>query len=83
MYDLTATIDYVLERTGFKKLNYVGYSQGGTIMYIMNSMKQEYNEKISIAILVATTSIMRNVYNLWIKVLSSIWAPIEVEHCFQ
>ncbi|XP_019881620.1 gastric triacylglycerol lipase [Aethina tumida] len=76
-YDLTATIDYVLERTGFKKLNYVGYSQGGTIMYIMNSMKQEYNEKISIAIMVATTSIMRNVYNLWIKVLSSIWAPIE------
>lgn len=31
MYDLPATIDFVLQKTGQKQLHYVGYSQGCSI----------------------------------------------------
>ncbi|XP_053607592.1 lipase 3-like [Plodia interpunctella] len=50
LYDLPATIDYILKHTGQYKLSYIGHSQGTTIFYVMASDKPEYNEKISIMV---------------------------------
>ncbi|XP_033225822.1 lipase 3-like [Belonocnema kinseyi] len=52
-YDLPATIDYVLNTTKQPDLFYVGFSQGGGILFIMGSLKPEYNKKIRMAALLA------------------------------
>ena len=43
-------IDYVLEKTGHKKLFYICHSQGCTELYVLASLKPEYNYKIRLAI---------------------------------
>jgi len=46
VYDLPASIDFVLYKTGSKKLQYIGHSQGTTAFFVMLSEKPEYNDKI-------------------------------------
>lgn len=46
LFDLAASIDYVLEHTKVSKLYFVGHSQGCTIMYVLASLRPEYNKKI-------------------------------------
>ncbi|XP_072948857.1 lipase member J-like [Epargyreus clarus] len=52
-YDLSATIDLVLNETGAKKLNAIGHSQGTTFFYVLCSTRPEYNEKINLFISLA------------------------------
>uniref|UniRef100_A0A023G455 Putative triglyceride lipase-cholesterol esterase n=1 Tax=Amblyomma triste TaxID=251400 RepID=A0A023G455_AMBTT len=47
-YDLPAQIDYVLSKTGQRRLQYVGWSQGTTIMFGLLAEKPQYNEKIQL-----------------------------------
>jgi len=47
IYDLSASIDYVLRVTGAKKLHYVGHSMGTTGMFVLLSEKPEYNDRIA------------------------------------
>ncbi|KFP72736.1 Lipase member M, partial [Acanthisitta chloris] len=46
MYDLPAMIDFVLQKTGQKRLHYVGYSQGCTMAFIAFSSMPELAQKI-------------------------------------
>ncbi|RLW04009.1 hypothetical protein DV515_00006192 [Chloebia gouldiae] len=46
MYDLPATIDFVLQKTGQKQLHYVGYSQGCSIAFIAFSSMPELAQKV-------------------------------------
>lgn len=46
IYDLPASIDYILNQTSNSNLFYVGFSQGATAMYVLLTMRPEYNEKI-------------------------------------
>lgn len=46
LYDLPATIDYILEHTNSTQLYYVGHSMGTCMFYVMCSMHPEYNHKI-------------------------------------
>ncbi|XP_052891371.1 gastric triacylglycerol lipase-like [Anopheles moucheti] len=46
-YDLPAVIDYILQLTGARQLNYIGHSQGTTVFFVMASSRPEYNEKIA------------------------------------
>ncbi|XP_015126022.1 lipase 3 [Diachasma alloeum] len=46
IYDLPATIDYILAETKQPKMYYLGHSQGTTSFFVMMSEKPEYNDKI-------------------------------------
>ncbi|XP_029707755.2 lipase 1 [Aedes albopictus] len=49
-YDLPAKIDYILNTTNNNKLQYVGFSQGTTVFFVMGSTRPEYNDKIALMI---------------------------------
>ncbi|XP_018573010.1 lipase 3 isoform X2 [Anoplophora glabripennis] len=49
LYDLPATIDYILNVTGLTKLSYVGHAQGSTAFLALTSTIPEYNDKIKVA----------------------------------
>ncbi|XP_059221162.1 lipase 1 [Stomoxys calcitrans] len=59
-YDLPASIDYVLQQTGFKKTGYFGHSQGTTSFWVMCSMHPEYNEKITMMHALAPVAFMKH-----------------------
>ncbi|XP_033218381.1 lipase 3-like [Belonocnema kinseyi] len=44
--DLPAMIDFILEKTGNRKIFYIGHSQGTTNFFVMASELPEYNDKI-------------------------------------
>ncbi|XP_038109497.1 lipase 1 [Culex quinquefasciatus] len=48
VYDLPAIIDLVLNATNFKKLLYIGHSQGVTEFFVMANIRPEYNNKIAL-----------------------------------
>ncbi|XP_075150306.1 lipase 1 [Haematobia irritans] len=60
IYDLPASIDYVLKETGYRKLGYFGHSQGTTSFWVMCSMHPEYNEKIAIMHALAPVAFMKH-----------------------
>lgn len=45
-YDVPATIDYIIEKTNKKQLNYIGFSQGTSVFFIMCSERPDYIKKI-------------------------------------
>ncbi|XP_072948601.1 lipase 1-like [Epargyreus clarus] len=49
LYDLSATIDYILTKTGAPKLNMFGHSQGNILMWVLLSTRTQYNDKINVA----------------------------------
>ncbi|XP_045505343.1 gastric triacylglycerol lipase-like [Colias croceus] len=50
LYDIPATIDYVLNYTGLQKLNYIGYSQGSGTFFVMCSERPGYCDKVNLLI---------------------------------
>ncbi|XP_031342203.1 gastric triacylglycerol lipase-like [Photinus pyralis] len=63
LYDITANIDYILKRTNFKKLFYVGHSQGTTSFFAMAATKPQYNDRIILMIALAPVAYVFNVQN--------------------
>lgn len=51
MYDVSKTIDYVLDKTNSPDLNVVCHSQGCTSLLVMLSLKPKYNRKVASAYL--------------------------------
>nr|CAH7769725.1 unnamed protein product [Callosobruchus chinensis] len=60
-YDVAAYIDYILNVTQHKQLYYIGHSQGTTELFILTSMRPEYNKKIVHGIALAPIAIMTDV----------------------
>ncbi|KAJ1525519.1 hypothetical protein ONE63_010327 [Megalurothrips usitatus] len=58
-YDNPAAIDYVLERTGFASLLYVGHSMGSTSFMTMAATRPEYQSKVRAAFLMAPAGPLR------------------------
>lgn len=52
-YDIPATVEYVLKKTGSKKVNYIGYSQGSGSFFIMCSERPGFCEKVNLLISLA------------------------------
>ncbi|XP_018376591.1 PREDICTED: lipase 3-like isoform X2 [Trachymyrmex cornetzi] len=57
--DLPAMIDYVLSYTKQQTLHYIGHSMGTTTLFILLSMKPEYNAKIKLGICLAPIAIWK------------------------
>lgn len=49
IYDIPATIDYMLNSTNQTKLAFAGVSQGSAVILVTLSELPEYNDKISVA----------------------------------
>ncbi|XP_047505398.1 lipase 3-like [Pieris napi] len=78
-YDLPATIDLVLKKTGVEKLNTIGHSQGTTIFFVMGSLRPEYNDKVNVLLALAPVAYLQNVpppLSLIIKVAPELVAAL-------
>lgn len=60
MYDLPATIDYILMRANSSQLHYLGYSMGSCVFFIMGSERPEYHPKIRSQISLAPVAFLSN-----------------------
>lgn len=69
IYDIPAHIDYVLDQTGAETLNYVGYSQGGGVVFITCSEKPEYNNKINLIVSISPATRITNTKSPLIRLL--------------
>ncbi|XP_018053449.1 PREDICTED: lipase 3-like [Atta colombica] len=82
-YDLPATIDYILEKTGHSKLYYIGYSQGATTFYVMGSERPEYNAKIKGMISLAPAVFLGNQKSSFLKLFAYFHNILDVMQWFQ
>lgn len=82
IYDLPATIDYILPLTNFTRFHYIGHSQGVTSFFVMSSEKPEYNDKISLMIALAPTVFMGHNTNGLVQVSCHFLDIIEVRQHF-
>lgn len=73
IYDLPASIDYILSAKKVKSLHYIGYSQGGTSFLVFASSQPEYAKKIKLATLIAPASTLEHHPDLTKKVFASIY----------
>lgn len=46
LYDVSSTIDYILETTGYEKLFIVGHSMATTEFFVLCTLRPEYNNKV-------------------------------------
>ncbi|XP_049837450.1 lipase 3-like isoform X1 [Schistocerca gregaria] len=63
MEDLPAVVDYVLQQTRRPGLVYVGHSMGGTMFYVLASLRPEYSRKVRAAFLLAPAVFMSDLYS--------------------
>lgn len=77
-YDIPATIDYILEKTNFTKVHYIGHSQGTTSFFVMMSERPEYNDKVLFATVMAPAVFMGHVKNELLQLNVRHLANIEV-----
>ncbi|XP_049765611.1 lipase 1-like [Schistocerca cancellata] len=58
VYDTAATIDYILSLSQTDQVSYVGHSMGGTLIFVLLSMRPEYNRKVDVAVSFAPVCFM-------------------------
>ncbi|XP_049880055.1 lipase 1-like [Pectinophora gossypiella] len=80
-YDIPVMIDYVLEYTGSKKVNYIGYSQGSGTFYIMCSERPGSCDKVNLQIGLAPAARQTNTksvpYRLMLKTFETLWTVLD------
>lgn len=69
IYDLPASIDHILRETNQTHLNYIGFSQGTTVFFIMAAERPEYNQKITQMIALAPIVFMEHSENYLLNIL--------------
>ncbi|XP_053214127.1 uncharacterized protein LOC128397424 [Panonychus citri] len=60
-YDAPESIDYVLKKTGYKKLGWIGHSMGTLIMFGLLSERKEYSDNIKPFIALAPVAHVSNI----------------------
>lgn len=60
-YDLPASIDYILNNTGYKKLTYIGHSMGTTMYFVLGSTRPEYMDKVMAMVALAPVAFPWNI----------------------
>ncbi|KPJ02997.1 Lipase 1 [Papilio xuthus] len=71
LYDVPATIDYVLNQTGASQVNYIGFSQGAGTFLIMCSERPEHCGKARSLIALAPATRLRHTKSLLLKLTGS------------
>lgn len=61
MYDLPAAIDYVLDTTSKPTLDYVGFSMGTTVFWVMLSERPDYAEKVNVMVAMGPVAFVQHV----------------------
>lgn len=79
-YDLPATIDYILKKSNYSQLNYIGHSQGVTSFFVMTSERPEYNEKILLMTALAPPVFMGHVDNELLQLNVRYLTSLEVSN---
>ncbi|XP_022187146.2 lipase 3 [Nilaparvata lugens] len=69
VYDLPASIDYILRETEQKKLFYIGHSMGTTMMYVLLSVRPEYNHKLRLMVSLSPVAFMSNIKSPLFRIL--------------
>ncbi|XP_026542540.1 lipase member K-like isoform X1 [Notechis scutatus] len=59
-YDLPASIDFILQKTGQQQLYYIGHSQGTTIAFIAFSTNKQLASKIKLYLALAPVATVKN-----------------------
>ncbi|KAG5318972.1 LIP3 Lipase, partial [Pseudoatta argentina] len=79
--DLPIMIDYVLRYTKQQTLRYIGHSMGTTTLFILLSMKPEYNAKIKLGICLGPVAIWKkriplpeNIFNKIPKIMEFLYS---------
>lgn len=75
--DVPAFIDFVIERTGFEKVSYVGYSQGTTTLLVLASTRPEYNDKILHSYLLGPAAFLNHTENKMHKTMSQYYYSLK------
>lgn len=76
VYDVPACIDYILNRTRSPQLDYVGFSQGTAVFFIMASQLPAYNDKISNMIALAPVAYLEHSRNRLLNLLNRYYGLI-------
>lgn len=88
--DIPATFDYILNNTGYKKINYVGNSQGGHVLLNCLSYLPEYNDKVGIASLLCPVGgtitpkawyFRKLIHPMYTDYLSALKKDLVADHC--
>lgn len=69
-YDLPKTVNYILNKTRKNNLYYVAHSQGTSIMYVMCSLKPEYNKKIKMYAHLSPIAFLDNMYSPLLRMVA-------------
>lgn len=78
IYDTPSSIDYILQYTKKSSLYYLCHSQGCTTMYVMLSLKPEYNRKIKVYINIAPAGFMDHTNSSVIRIAALFEKMIKV-----
>ncbi|XP_032087574.1 putative lysosomal acid lipase/cholesteryl ester hydrolase [Thamnophis elegans] len=70
MYDLPATINFILKKTKQKQLYYIGHSQGSTIGFIAFSAMPELSQKVKMFFALAPVVYVKHVPNTVLRFVS-------------
>ncbi|KAG5867820.1 hypothetical protein JTB14_016821 [Gonioctena quinquepunctata] len=78
VYDIPATIDYILNTTNSSALHYIGHSQGSTSLFVMGSERSEYNKKVKVMIAMTPAVYMKNFKMVFMKLVAILHKNLEV-----
>ncbi|XP_076230782.1 gastric triacylglycerol lipase [Calliopsis andreniformis] len=82
VYDLPASIDYILAQTKYDKLFYIGHSQGTTQFWVMMSERPSYNSKISLMIALAPVAYTSHMRGLVTKLADVTYVGVWIGETF-
>ena len=78
IFDLPASIDYILDFTEQPDLHYIGHSQGTTAFFVMGSMRPDMNSKIRSMHALAPSAFGANQYSPLFRFIGAHVNAIEI-----
>ncbi|XP_041451912.1 uncharacterized protein LOC111073946 isoform X2 [Drosophila obscura] len=76
--DVPSSIDLILERTNFQKIQYIGHSQGSTVFFVMCSELPEYSSKVILMQALSPTVYMQQTRSPVLKFMSFFKGPLTI-----